>query len=147
MNRNYPEIPKDAKPIEVITDGNGWKREIFKKIKRGPYVIHHERISDHGLGDDKPLAMRSAWTPGGEYLGDPKTANVLWKKGITQFEKSKPDHSVCSIGFNPDTKTWYGWSHRAIFGFRKGSKGKKGKGWTASSNPKQAAKRFAQSVS
>lgn len=31
-----------------------------------------------------------------------------------------------SVGFNPKTKTWYGWSHRAIAGFKIGSTVKKG---------------------
>lgn len=32
-------------------------------------------------------------------------------------EKADPDHSVCSIGFRAKDGKWYGWSHRAIYGF------------------------------
>lgn len=61
------------------------------------------------------------------YIGDPKMADRLWKKyGIETFELADPGHKVCSIGFSPRDQKWYGWSHRAIFGFGVGSKVKKG---------------------
>lgn len=43
------------------------------------------------------------------------------KYGITHFEKIDPSCSVYSIGFAPKDKKWWGWSHRAIFGFTIGS--------------------------
>jgi hypothetical protein len=45
--------------------------------------------------------------------------DIRKRYGVTQFEKG-------SIGFAPKTKTWYGWSHRAIAGFTVGSKVRKG---------------------
>lgn len=42
------------------------------------------------------------------------------KYGIEQFDYPRPDAQVRSIGFNPKTQTWYGWSHRAIAGFKVG---------------------------
>lgn len=60
-------------------------------------------------------------------LGDPKIASNLWKKfGIMHFEKVDNSHSVCSIGYSPRRKKWYGWSHRAICGFKIGDVVKKG---------------------
>lgn len=70
------------------------------------------------------------------YIGEPKMAERLWKKyGIEQFEIADPSHKVCSIGFSPREQKWYGWSHRAIFGFGIGSVVKEGdcaasSGWT-----------------
>ncbi len=52
----------------------------------------------------------------------PKT---LLKKGITENLHSNNGSTVC-IGFNPEEQKWYGWSHRAIFGFGIGSTCKKG---------------------
>ena len=52
----------------------------------------------------------------------------LLKKGITEQIQNKDgiaDHST-NIGFNPEEKKWYGWSHRAIYGFTIGSTCKKG---------------------
>jgi len=53
---------------------------------------------------------------------------MLAKFGITeqiQNHKGIEDHSCC-IGFNPVEQKWYGWSHRAIYGFGVGSKCEKG---------------------
>lgn len=43
----------------------------------------------------------------------------LIRKGITE-------EVVSGLGYNPTEKKWYGWSHRAIYGFGIGSKCKKG---------------------
>lgn len=44
------------------------------------------------------------------------------KYGITEFEKKSSDSSVATIGYSPKDKKWYGWSHRAIYGFKVGDK-------------------------
>lgn len=44
------------------------------------------------------------------------------KYGITQRFKTDPSHSVCSIGYSPKNKKFYGWSHRAVGGFGIGDK-------------------------
>jgi len=95
-----------------------------RKYKAG-YIVREELIGNYadGSGDIK---MKSAYTPNGDYIGDPKTAYFLVvKKGITP-EKSKPQHNVCSIGFSAKENKWYGWSHRAIYGFGIGDVVKKG---------------------
>lgn len=61
------------------------------------------------------------------YIGAPKIAERLWKKyGIETFELADPSHKVCSIGFSPRDQRWYGWSHRAIYGFGIGAVVKEG---------------------
>jgi len=52
----------------------------------------------------------------------------LLKKGITDQLQSASGKSECTtnIGFNPEEKKWYGWSHRAMYGFTIGSTCKKG---------------------
>lgn len=86
--------------------------------------VEKEEVWSSGPGD--LTNMKAAYTPSGDYIGDPKTAKMLVKKGITQFAKTKPDHCVVSIGFNPEENKWYGWSHRAMYGFGIGSTCKKG---------------------
>ena len=49
----------------------------------------------------------------------------LKKHGIIP-EKAKPDHCVCSIGFSEKEQKWYGWSPRAIYGFKIGDEVKEG---------------------
>jgi hypothetical protein len=52
---------------------------------------------------------------------------ALFKKGITeQIQNRKGQPSTCNIGFNPEDKKWFGWSHRAICGFGIGHVVKKG---------------------
>lgn len=57
----------------------------------------------------------------------------LLDKGITEQLQSaygkRPEGEnpgSTSLGFNPKEQKWYGWSHRAVFGFGIGSKCKKG---------------------
>ena len=69
--------------------------------------------------------MRSAYTPDGDYIGSPKWARKLIKRGIKP-EKVNPDHNVCSIGFCADENKWFGWSHRAMYGFAIGDVVKEG---------------------
>lgn len=70
--------------------------------------------------------IHAAYTPNGDYIGSSKDAHRLCvKRGIAP-EKSKPGDCVCSIGYSRKDGKWYGWSHRAIYGFRVGSECKKG---------------------
>lgn len=100
------------------------------------------------------VEMHSAYSwPDLYYIGNSVNAYRLWKKfGIIEFypaskyEQIKPlskkektknmlvtgselplkNSPVCSIGWSERDKKWYGWSHRAIYGFTVGSKVEKG---------------------
>jgi len=90
------------------------------------------------------LTIKSAYTPEGYYIGTSKFAYRLTKRGIrpeiapniaTEIEGVPCPHRVCSIGFSEKDNKWYGWSHRAIYGFTIGDKVKEGdccasSGWT-----------------
>ena len=92
------------------------------------YKVGYEvRTEKHMVGDDEQeVVIKSAFTPSGDYLGDPRMARLLIvKKGIKP-EKASPSHNVCSIGFCQAEQKWYGWSHRAIFGFGIGDRVKEG---------------------
>lgn len=52
----------------------------------------------------------------GEYIGDVKFARLLTKKGIKAIKANKKAN-VCEIGFCEKEQKWYGWSHRAMYGF------------------------------
>lgn len=46
----------------------------------------------------------------------------LFKRGIIeQLQAISSDSKVTAIGFSPTKQKWYGWSHRAIYGFGVGS--------------------------
>ena len=101
-----------------------------RKFKKGD-VLQRELIT---LGSEG-CWMTVAYTHKGEYIGDSKTAYRLCVKRRIVPEKITPNGNVCSIGYSFFFKKWYGWSHRAICGFKIGDVVKKGdccasSGWT-----------------
>lgn len=98
------------------------KELIRERNYKAGYVVRTE-THQHGSGS---FEMKVAYTPEGNYIGDTKRAYRLCKTRGIKPQISKPDHNVCSIGFCDKEQKWYGWSHRAIFGFGIGSKTKKG---------------------
>lgn len=115
-----------------------------KRYKAG-YEIRSEQLTEEEAGGTPGgLVMKSAYTiPEGYYIGDSKTAfRLIVKRGIKPQprEPARPDANngkgrTCSIGFSEQAQKWYGWSHRAIFGFGIGDAVKEGdctasSGWT-----------------
>jgi hypothetical protein len=71
------------------------------------------------------VEMDAVYNAHGIYVGDKETADHLASLGILpegQDEKS----TVCTIGFSTKDQKWYGWSHRAIYGFGIGAIAKAG---------------------
>lgn len=88
-----------------------------KKFKAG-YEVRSEIWR---LGGEPSVPMKSAYTPSGDYIGNPKDARFLVvKRGIAP-QKRTPTSNVCSIGYAKRSRQWFGWSHRAIHGFGIGS--------------------------
>ena len=103
------------------------------KYKVG-YHIRYEELSGDEAGGE-PFVMRSAYTPDGDYIGNPRMAIFLVKDKGIKPEKVDAEDGVCSIGFCADENKWFGWSHRAIYGFTIGDTVKEGdcvasSGWT-----------------
>lgn len=83
----------------------------------------------------------------------------ILKKKINEskdfFEEHGIEETKCGVGFSEKEQKWYGWSHRARYGFGIGSKCKKGdahykgKEWTAKTldDAKRMAEDFAEAVS
>lgn len=121
-----------------------------RKYKAG-YEVRRE-IWRHGT---ESTEMRAAYTPSGDYIGDTKTAwRLVVRRGIAPQSRT-PGHA-CSIGFCEREQQWYGWSHRAIFGFGIGAIVEKGQcgaeylpiGFEAKTleDAKRIAEAFAESV-
>ena len=85
-------------------------------------------------GSDSPILMFSFYNNKGKYIGTiEKFKKLVIEKGI--FPETFSDNNVCSIGKSQIDGKWYGWSHRAIYGFSIGDVVKKGhccavSGWT-----------------
>lgn len=62
----------------------------------------------------------------GGYIGDVEFAEMLFEKFGIVPELMDDKHEVCSIGFSERDQKWYGWSHRALYGFGVGSAVKRG---------------------
>lgn len=101
------------------------------------YEIRTERVE---MDECPTITHKIAYTPAGDYIGSSRFAHRLCSvRGIAP-EVSPATHSegegrVCSIGFSDKEQKWYGWSHRAIFGFAVGDQVKEGdccasSGWT-----------------
>jgi hypothetical protein len=98
------------------------------------YVVK-EQLCDPAMCGGEEFIMKSAYTPEGNYIGNPRDAYRLCKKRGIKPEKADPGHGICSIGFCEKDQKWYGWSHRAIYGFGIGDTVQEGdccasSGWT-----------------
>lgn len=104
-----------------------------RRYKAG-YEIREELIDDSEYGGEGVVTKR-AYTPDGHYIGDSKQGYRLCKKCGIKPELAFPNNTVCSIGFCEKEQKWYGWSHRAIYGFGAGDSIVKGDCAYTSSNP------------
>lgn len=120
------------------------KKIISRKFFKSGYEARKELHDGKEYGGDD-IEMVSTYNPNGDYIGDKKTANFLCgKRGIAP-QKRTSQSNICSIGFSTKDGKWYGWSHRAIYGFKIGSRVKKGDCGYKAKNKKaliEAAKRF-----
>jgi len=68
-----------------------------------------------------PAEMETCYTTDGDWIGDPDTAKYLCEdRGIYPVHADEiPKGALipCSVGFCERDQKWYGWSHRAKFGF------------------------------
>ena len=63
----------------------------------------------------------------GGYIGMEEDYKLLVEKyGLVLIQKIKSTDNTCSIGYSPSENKWYGWSHRAIYGFTIGDVVKEG---------------------
>jgi len=85
-------------------------------------------------GDGRLVTLDVAYTPEGGFIGTLDKAEELCVRRSVRAE-TVDSRDVCSIGFCERDGKWYGWSHRAIYGFQIGDIAKEGdcvcsSGWT-----------------
>ena len=83
------------------------------------------RIEENSMEGNDAVIMHSVYAEDGGYVGPVEDVSVYFKKGIMP-ELADPKNNVCSIGKSITDGKWYGWSHRAMFGFQIGDKIKEG---------------------
>lgn len=94
-----------------------------------------ELIQEIEGASGQTVTMEVAYTPSGQYIGTPKVATFLCNKRGIAPQTPTQDGKVCCIGFSDKDQKWYGWSHRAIYGFKVGDVAAEGdcvcsSGWT-----------------
>ncbi len=109
------------------------KRASGEVIDQGAYELRPE---EWRMGDGDPWTpMKQAYTKAGHYIGAHDDAIRLCDNLGILPELKRADSNTCSIGFCEREQKWYGWSHRAIFGFGIGDAVSEGdctasSGWT-----------------
>ncbi len=93
---------------------------IYKPI----YANDRGQVVDADSKEDKMYYI-AAYNDNGDYVGNREDGRYYEKRGIVP-ELRDSSCKTCSIGFCESEQKWYGWSHRAIFGFGIGSTVKKG---------------------
>lgn len=111
--------------------------EILKvRCFKAGYVVQTEKVVFQG----SEVVMQVAYTPRGDYIGDAKMARrLVVKRGIAP-EKIQPESMTCTVGYCREDGCWYGWSHRASFGFKAGSKVKRGDCGFLTTDPEELKK-------
>jgi len=101
-------------------------KELVKEVyKNDVYRLVIENWSHNA--SDKPTEMLAAYSSiDGGYIGSMDELMFFVGKRKIAPQKTEGGHSTCSIGFCEDEQKWYGWSHRAIFGFGIGHVTKEG---------------------
>ena len=141
MNRKEePELEKtffdelneaiDSKESKVI-DASDFqpKIEILSVEKFAYYELRTERVT---WPDGTFYESQTAYNHEGAYIGGRDFAEILMELDIKPERAPRPEtrkydsNTPCSIGFSEKEQKWYGWSHRAIYGFGIGDVAKKG---------------------
>ena len=124
MTNDAPTTMADD-PVQMAT---GYYTS-FTSMESGILVqIPYDVANDN---PDSEWIMNSAFsTIDNGYIGNVEHAEDLEARGIRPqlvqpFDPDQPGRT-CQIGFCEAENKWYGWSHRAMFGFTIGSEVKKG---------------------
>jgi hypothetical protein len=134
--------------IIALTPGNDWqyKESVLNQISekypvrikcfddRWDWVETIEWSGKYPVREPKMTYLITVQTKNYEGIGTVEMALALIKDGIVP-EPMTPDDDICSIGWCQREQKWYGWSHRARFGFGIGDRVKEGdcvasSGWT-----------------
>ena len=114
-------------------------KKVTKKLQK--FIDSISTIGDSNIPDDDGKIYYSKVD--GSYLtrvGMENDLNFLLKRGVTeQIQDGYGEPKTCCIGFNPTEQKWYGWSHRAIFGYGIGGECKKGNCGYSANNKKDFA--------
>lgn len=94
---------------------NGAYRKVTGRIPLSPYENRH--WTDEEVKELPEITHYYSMVDNG-YIGDEVIfESLVDTRGLVLIQKALPEHKTCSIGYSPEENKWYGWSHRAIYGF------------------------------
>lgn len=119
------EVKMDPSPV---IDWYGDTPVLSKELTEdGQAYILHGKLRMYDVDEDvytkEGLDKMTDWdiyisSYDGGYIGTKKEYDYLTKeKGLVLIQKIHEQHNTCAIGYCPKENKWYGWSHRAIYGF------------------------------
>lgn len=90
-------------------------RELIEEKEEFGYRLYLEKFKDD-------IELEVSYNLNDDYIGDKETAIQLCEKRGIRPELITPDSVICQIGKcvdkdSEDFDKWFGWSHRAIYGF------------------------------
>jgi hypothetical protein len=136
MNAISEHIVNSADAVVVMPEftlkGVAFQRKYY--APKGDYYYEYRR-EVYVNAEGEAFDMKIGYTPEGYYIGESRWAYRLVKrKGLTDLQPRR-EHAVCSLGFSEAEQKWYGWSHRAIYGFGVGAVCKEGHAGFVPSTP------------
>lgn len=108
----------------MMTEGKILKQRTMHKF--GGYTIKDIEYDNSLWGGEGTSILKMAFNEDDVCVGDPKFAHFLYVENGIKPEPIDDSRDICSIGYCEKEDAWYGWSHRAIYGFTIGTKVKMG---------------------
>lgn len=127
-NRHFPNPVDKFKPEVFTLLEQHYDLRITEIGEEGEELASYRATLDfeaERVGKDSIFLLTAHSNIDGGLVGNASQALMLLRKGIAP-QKRTPDSLTCSIGFCDREQKWYGWSHRAMYGFGIGHKTKKG---------------------
>jgi len=109
------------KEVEIQSPYDVIAIKFQRKYRKYGYIYRRELVVSlgHSGQNDAELEMVNCYSlDTGMWIGGVRMAKCLCRKhGLRQIQKRTKSSCVASLGFNAEEQKWYGWSHRAIYGF------------------------------
>lgn len=99
---------------------NGIEVLSSKVVEEREYYTVKEEVWGFSSEDMGTLIM-ATYNKEGVFIGNVDVAKMLCDNKNINPTIANAGDTICSIGFCESEQKWYGWSHRAIFGFGVGS--------------------------
>ena len=104
------------------------KKETLTKEQCDAYLATVAEIKPWDSGHGEIIDAWYSKTDGSYLTFTSITTDIAWmaELGLTELQSTSPGGNTAQIGYHAPSNKWYGWSHRAVYGFGIGHEVKKG---------------------